>query len=68
MPKNFCLYLYLSFRSRKESFGVEILEAVQRKFGKSLQLHINLDEQAIGGRINKEKLVRWVNVSTILRA
>ncbi|CAG9330475.1 unnamed protein product [Blepharisma stoltei] len=55
-PTGFCLFLYVSFRSKSEAFGLDLLEATQKKFSTHLVVHINIDGERIGGKINDDML------------
>mmetsp|Transcript_13225 Transcript_13225/g.13333 ORF Transcript_13225/g.13333 Transcript_13225/m.13333 type:complete len:521 (+) Transcript_13225:97-1659(+) len=68
VSSDFCLYLYVTFRSKRDSFALDLLEATQKKSGKALNLHINLDEERVGGKLTEEKLKEWVKISNVSRA
>ena len=59
-PPEFSLYLYLSFKSRKEAVALDLIEATQRKFRNQLKLQVNLDEEGIGGRLTETMLQSWI--------
>lgn len=67
-PQGFNLYLYITFRSRKESFGVDLLEAVQKKCPNAINLHLNFDDDISMGRMTENGLNNWVDVKTVERA
>jgi ferredoxin-NADP reductase len=56
----FILYLYVTCRSRKESIALDLLDATQKQCRNELKLQINLDEEKIGVRLNKENLKHWI--------
>ena len=56
----FYLSLYISFKSRKESVGIDLMQATQKKYRDQFKLQINLDEERIGGRLTEETLGYWV--------
>jgi cytochrome b involved in lipid metabolism len=56
----FVLYFYVSFKSRKDCVGIDLLEATQKKYRSQFKLQINLDEEQIGGRLNEKMLANWI--------
>ena len=56
----FFLSLYISFKSRKESIGIDLFEATQKKYRDQFKLQINLDEEKIGGRLTEKMLQMWL--------
>ena len=56
----FYLSLYISFKSRKESVGIDLMQATQKRYREQFKLQINLDEEGIGGRLTEEMLGFWV--------
>lgn len=56
----FFLYLYISFKSKKESVGIDLMQATQKKFRSQFKLQVNLDEEGIGGRLTENMLGLWI--------
>lgn len=56
----FRLSLYVSFNSREEAIGLDLLEATQKRFRDKLKLQINLDKEKIGVRLTNDNVKPWI--------
>ena len=60
VKEEFSLSLYVSFNSREEAIGLDLLEATHKRFKDKLKFQVNLDKEKFGVRLTKDNVKPWI--------
>ena len=66
-PKNFKLYIYISFASNDDVFALDLLVALEMKYPDHLSCFLNIDLEA-PNFLTKDGLSQWVDLATVKQA
>ena len=58
--------MYVTFRSERESFAIDLLQATARKYPKNLNLHVRLGDES--PQIDQAMISKWINIDKLHKA
>ena len=60
------IFMYVTFRSERESFAIDLLQATARKYPKNLNLHVRLGDES--PQIDQAMISKWINIDKLHKA